>query len=1553
MSDERAMDDGWFDDDFGHPDDAAAETAAALAERDPERYERLQSALSLYQREISASVDPRRRAALCYEVGRIHERELGDDRAAIRHYQRAYTSDPTHVPTLRAVRRVFGRAGRWSMVLRVIDAELRVRSAPADRARMLREKGEIYLARFEQPEAARICYLQALDFVRDDAAAARGLTAAAALAGEQRAFAAAAERAAHAAAGDRIGAAMAIEAADAWRRLGAFDAARRLLEGVLDAHPDDPLALLRLADLARRTGDDGAWLDLVDGACGLIGDPARRAARRSALAELAAQRIETAGRVVPLLTAALADAPERVGDQLRLAAALQSAGQWGAAASALSRAADARVSVDVRVDLLWRLSAMHDGHLGDAEGAVAALRRLLDLDPGHGPALRRLARLLGARGDDRGVEQVLERGLDAADVPARAAALALALAERRRARGDLAGAVDAYTAAIEHDPAGIAAAEGLATARAALGEGGAGAERAEQIDEAAAWLRDARAVELYVGDTALAARLAERGGAGPELIEALSDRRPAALAARTERRIAVTGAKADAVRLWMRLGELRRDALADPEGAALAHEAALELDAAHLPALQALRALPHIADDPEREVELLVAEVELTPEPTARSVLLYRLGHLYRGPLGRPALAADAWERAVALDPDAVGAAAGLVRLYEAGDEAALLALHTRRAAHAALPAERLAHHLEVARLAGALGDAEGEVEALEAARLADPQRAEPLLVLERLRLARREFDQLADVYDDLADRASTPLLRADFRLTRARLAETVLDDLRGAFEGHQAVLAELPDYPEALEWMEGWADEAGDLTLLAEILERRFARADDPTERMMILLRAGRVLRAARQLPEAARCYEAALDIDRRSPIALRALREIYEDLGDRAKAIAATEREGRAALDPTNASALFVEAGRTREIDRSAGADALADYLAALARNPADEDAAAAVRRICERTGRWRALADALERRAAGLPERRRALLEEAIALHTDRLGQPREAIRILKRLIPDAEPDEVPALLQRLADLFVEREDWPAAAATYERLRAISPDPALRRAVTFRLIAIERDKARSPDRARHWLGVMLDTDPGDVGALERLADLEASVGDLRAARIALARAVNAAEPGPQRAGLRRRIARMDLEQGRVDAAIAGLEGAAADTPDDPLVLEALADACLDAGRPARARAALQRALSVARPESAVAERLRNRVAEAALAEGTDPADLIANLRTAVGERPDDQALRVLFAEALGRRDDLTGEAIDQLRWLLARAPLDEVHLTALRRQLERDGRVDAAAEIARLRRAAGLGDADDARLAEAGPASRPLRQPLDAAARDRLWSAVDPDFVTHLATLAAAVPGAFGPRPPARPASEALVADGVAFDALLGGDGLTVAVAPVPVDVVQRVDDRLVVSARLAELAPDERAFFLAAAIDASRRGVDVITRWSPEDLHRRVIALALAADRVIKTDPGPRIARQAERLATRYGDTLARPACAAALRALLGSLAQIPAAAAATLAATHRTGLLAAGGIEPAARALSHTVHGRESVAFVELARWVVGADYEALRAALAP
>lgn len=1646
MTDPRddGIDQGWFAEGLASRPDESTEDAPERPEQmDQARWERLLDAIATYRREISATVDPRRRAALCFEVGRIYEQELRDDKQAITSFQRAFAADPTHVPTLRASQRVFGRAGRWTMVLRLLDAEIRARVSAAERARLLWEKGQIYLTRFEAPDEARVCFEQALDFDPRNAMAARALTIAAALSGDLEAFARATERAARVTEDPAFAAALQLEAADAWHSAGAHDQAARLIEAHLARAPDDGLALARLADVHRHAHRWDDWFTIAARLAELIGDPAVRAARRAGLADLAEELLDAPVVAIGFRAAALVDDPSRADDRRRLALTHLAAGDWPAADAALSRAADEVYDAATRIDLLWRLAELRHARLGDKPGAIAALRRLLALDPAHGPAVRRIRVLLSEAEDWGDLAEVLALCITATESTERAAIVGLSLAELYLGPLEqLPLAASTLTEALTRAPRCLPIVEALADAQARLGDWSAHVETLEHTltlhretsarveilkriaevaerklnaplmalgawvrvrgfdasdvaamhaigrlktateeppparppsgplpaglprSRAELWLDGARLIELHIGDLERAAVCLGRARAAastdPAVLEAIAavqlrlDRghEPGVVAERTRQRLLRTQAAAEARPLAMRLGALLECPLNDVEGAIAAYEQALEYRPNDRPATRALQAILRRLGRHRHEAEWLEAELAHLDDDNEAGPLLARLATIHADALVEPELAVDIYERALAVALDSPTAEFGLIEAHEAAeDHEALLAVHRRLAEGAALPAEGVFHWAEVARIAGDELDEPGVMlDALGRARQLDPTRIEPLIALERRSLLRGDLAALADLYDALTAVATTAEMRAGFRVQVARIAEDNLDDLRRAYEAYESVLAEIPEHVEALEWMEGWADEVGDVRLLADVLERRLQRSDDPHARMVVMLRTGRVLRAAGQLDEAAACYRAVLGIDPRSSVALRALREVYEDLGEREKVVEVTEMAGRVALDNRNAAALFIEAGRNRELDNAA-LGALDDYLAALERDPGDDEAAAAVRRICERAGRWQVLVDTLERRAGALPERRDALLHEVLRLYTDRLRQPREAIRVLKVLIPDAAPAEVPRHLQRLADLYAEVEDWPAAVAAYERLRAVTPDTELRRAIALRLVAIHRHKRPDAEQARAWLRLMLEADPGDVGALEALADLELAAEQPGAARIALARAVNAADPGPRRAGLRRRIARMDLEQGRIDAALVGLDAAVEEVPDDPRLLEALADACLDAGRAARARAALQRALAVADPRSRIAERLRQRVAEAALAEGTDPTELIKSLRSAISDNPDDSALRALFADALGRRDDHVDEAIAQLRWLLGRAPLDDHHLRALVTQLDRAGQQDTAAEVARLRVAIGIGRAADARLIEAdGDGLRPLIMPLEDDARGRLWGEVDAEFLAHLRALVAAAPSAFGPRPPHRAASEALVESASRLSHLLGARPPTPLVGPIPLDVVQGTGDGgLIISDHIERLPGPEQAFCLAVAMELARRGVDVVTRWTPVALRGRIIAIGLAGGHTIKGDHTPRVRKQADRLRARLGPALARPVAATALQGLVDGLGSVASEAAATLAAARRVGLLAAGSLTPALAALERLGGADEAPGRVELARFGVGATYAALRA----
>lgn len=1644
--------DEWADD---AREEAPSVVPASLADAklDPERRARVTRTLETYEREIAASVDPRRRAMLSYEIGRIHEYELGDERRAVRFYQRAFRSDPTHLPTLQAGQRLFARRERWGMVLRLAEAETRTHPSKRRRARLLASQADIYLTRFRRPQDALACARQALALTPDDADLVRTVAQLAAIVGDHAASGALLERAAEMEAEPRLARTLKLAAARSRLVAGDTDGARVLLDELAQAEPVDPEALALLRRVRRSLGQWQAYIEVSARLAATLPAPAR-ARLLTDLARTAADQLDDVVGALALLEQAIrADARAPTALELIVELRLRS-GEWLAAAEALQRLIVITENGDARIERLWQLAQLRLDRLGDEEGAIDAVRALLSEAPTWAPAIRMLGRLLADRGDWDGLVALHGAELEAmTDARARAARYFKIGEVHELQRDDPVAAGAAYRRAVEHDPDFKQAGKALARMLIRLGEWEAyvelletEADRAPDVQTAVYVLgrvaevhalqlnNPARALQVWRRVLSLdpenldavrtMARLCDRTGRWEELLEAneleleliqgaageldllvrsaeIAERAlnelmrardfleralrldphflPALqamgriarrlrnwheLAALFETEAEVTHSVREKVGLLSKLGELRAEQLEDVDGAIDAYEAAVRHEPSHLASIRALQRLYGLRGDAANEARMIVAEVARVDDPRARAILFDRLGRLKAERLGEPHEAAVAWRQALNEIPRFQRALQGLIDAQtQARDFEALIETHRQLAEVATTPDEAVEHWLEVGRISeDHLGAPGAAAEALELVLQFNPRHMGALLGLERLYLARVDAPALEGTYARLLEVVEATTSRADVYCRRARLRSEHLGDTEGALADYVAALELVPGRREALIWVEAHAAEHGDVERLAGVLERRLAVSDAPQERQNVLARAAEVLRRAGRLAEAAACYEAVIQIEPDALVAIRALREIYERLGEVTRVLQLAEAEGRRSLDPRTAAALLVEAGSAREGDVADPEGALAAYLEALARNPADEAALAAVRRISERHGRWEALAEALEERAFALksPTARQDQLLEVADIRARRLDDVDGAIALLQRGIG---PNEATAarLLQRQGDLFCEIGDWSGAAEVYATLCSVSPDADLRRAVVYRLASIYQDKLDDLARAGECLELILAEHPDERGALPRLARVYHAMGAIDRARAAFTSAIEREHDVLLSTELRQELAVIEAGAGRPEQAVVLLTEVIAVAPDALDAATRFAALCVQLGDAETLSRVLQSAIKRIADRPTTANRLRRVLAESLIEAGGTVEEGIAVLEEAIAAAAGDAELRAAHAAIAGRYPEHWGAALASRRWLVLQAPLDTGNLKALHGLFSRMGRADPAYEIARLLIGLGAADAEDRRSIQQWH-DHVRRWPTRAITDDerRVVRVPGPsaNFAQVLAVLAAALPDLLAPTggpmrvaPPEFAKRVHRVAEALSWPAqAVGIDGRQLG-------TVLPHGDALVFGEAILELEPNEQAFIIASQIELVRRGVSATLRWPPVALRGLLDALAAVGGHPVRStvlDPDS-LASRASKLARRIERSphAELPKALERLRGLLPTL-DLAHARAAFAASAGRIALLCCGGILPAIKAtrrIAGNVPAQRAPGVADLVRWSVTEPYFAQRRAV--
>ncbi|HSK05012.1 MAG TPA: hypothetical protein VK932_27375, partial [Kofleriaceae bacterium] len=919
--------------------------ALADAYRAQQRWTELRE---LLERRVGVSEGTLRRNVLL-ELAALEQDVLADAERAVAAHGRVLELDPGYLPSYRALDRLYDAAAQWEELEGLLARQTDHVTAPAEQVELSYRRADLFAHRLRDPA-------RAVDLLDEVVTRQRGHVA-----------------------------------------------ARRLLEELLP-QPDVTLRVARLLEPLYE--GDKLWRELV----GVL-----RAQRGLATGT---EAVELLARIATIEEAELAGAPrafdawlevldldpthERA--RVELVRLARAQGRWPEATAALEAAVAAAPAGDVstRSALLGELATYYDTELGDAERAIAAYRRLLDMDGANPATMRRaaaaLARLYEGATAWPELRAVMRKQAEWAESGDERRALLARIARlEERELADRGAAIATWRDLLDDQPFDPEALDSLE-------------------------------------------RLYEAGERWRDLIDVL------------RRKLDHADAPATARELLGRIAEIHEAMLDEPEEAIAANLEILDRDTGDRRALTELARLYRTG---ERHADLLeVLERQAQLDPATWIGLQAEIARLLAGPLARPMEALERWadvlERepahpealaaveAALGDPDLRTSAADILRpVYGAGSQFARLAgLQLRAAEWADEPAAKLRALAEVVSLREQrLGDKAGAFEAqLLALRHAagEPDLAAVVAGTERLAGELGREADLIDAYREVAPNVLDAEIQRRLYLDVADLSRAVRQDLAVAREYYEKVLQALPDDRRALAALESIYRDTNDDEALTEILLRQAdAATGDIDDRVGALVEAAGLYVQLRRPDDAIATWEQVLAVAPERRDAVDALEALYREQGRWPDVVDLYERRLGFATSVEEAVALRVQLGQIHEQQLRDYETAIDNFSAALSGDPRNTTALTAVERY---------LAD---------PDLRVVAAEVLEPIYVSQ-HRWQDLIRVWEaRLESSTDPRDRLRLTRYVARLYEEQlEDLERASLWYAKVFRESPsDPAIR--------------------------------------------------------------------------------------------------------------------------------------------------------------------------------------------------------------------------------------------------------------------------------------------------------------------------------------------------------------------------------------------------------------------------------------------------------------------------------------------------------------------------
>ncbi|HTR52356.1 MAG TPA: tetratricopeptide repeat protein, partial [Kofleriaceae bacterium] len=704
-----------------------------------------------------------------------------------------------------------------------------------------------------------------------------------------------------------------------------------------------------------------------------------------------------------------------------------------------------------RAALLVELASYYDAQLGDAPRAIAAYKKLLELDGSGGATARRAASALARLYQDqqawRELRAVTRQQADwSEDASDRRALLARVAALDEDQLADRAAAIATWGEILADQPSDAGALHAL--------------ERLYQATEA--WR---------------------------ELIDIL------------RRKVDLASADTEAIALLARVAEIHEHKLNDPEDAIAAWLEIVDRDSTLGRPLAELARLYRASDRHADLLDVLERQANFADGPEHLG-LEVAIAQLLGGPLARPVEALDRWSQVLRVEPthevalaaveraledvDLRAAAAEVLRpVYAAtGREEQLAQLASLQAEWSDDAASKLRALSEVVRLREhRLGDKAGAFAAqLSALRHAatEPELAQVVADTERLAGELGREAELIDAYREVAPSVLDAEIQRRLYLDIADLARAIRRDMALAREYYQKVLDSVPDDRRALVALEAIYRDTNDDERLVEILLRQASLdAGNVDDRVGSLVEAAGIYAQLKRPDDAIHTWEQVLELAPERGDAIYALEALYSQQGRWRDVVDLYERRLGFVTSIDEAVALRVQLGDIHEKQLRDDATAIENYAAALSGNPRQPAATAALERL---------LAD---------PDARAGAAEVLEPIYVAQQKWP-DLVRVFEAKLESAvDPAERLRLTRFVARLFEEQlEDFENAARWYAKVFREAPGDDGVRDQLQRLASVVENWGFVADTYQAYL----DDESGETPELREVAIAAGAIYDRR---------------------------------------------------------------------------------------------------------------------------------------------------------------------------------------------------------------------------------------------------------------------------------------------------------------------------------------------------------------------------------------------------------------------------------------------------------------------